>query len=301
MNLKKTGIVLFLILSLIATNKALAQTTKAGFISGNIWYSQDSFQEGDNIKIYTAVFNPDTRQLSGTVVFFDNNIYFNKKDFTVGANGVKEVFIDWTVTAGDHTIFGKIENAKFLISPGKYEEVYLAQNETIKSSRTIDKKIVVSPPTPTTTDSTNNTTGSVSGNLNINSLINSASNVGQDSVKSIGKIIENSTPNFISEPVVATVGAIETFRQDMAITSKNKKTEVQKEIDKLNSGNTTDSKKNTGVIVTNDFMKPLKFTELFALALFSNIFDNKFIFYTLLSLFAFLLLYYTVRQIKTKK
>src|SRR3989338_6753006 len=136
MALKKIGTILFLIFSLLPIQKIFAQDSNTGFVSGNIWYSQDPFEEGDKIKIYTFIFNPDNRELFGTVIFFDKTILLGKKDFTIPAKTANDISIDWTVTVGDHTIFAKIENAKFLVSKGKYEEVYLAENETEKKTPT---------------------------------------------------------------------------------------------------------------------------------------------------------------------
>src|SRR3989338_8628539 len=146
MALKKIGTILFLIFSLLPIQKIFAQDSNAGFVPGNIWYSQDPFEEGDKIKIYTLIFNPDERELSGTVIFFDSSVFLGKKDFTASAKGIKDVSIDWTATVGDHNIFGKIENSRFLVSGEKsertYEDVYLSGNETSKSSRRVNKKIV---------------------------------------------------------------------------------------------------------------------------------------------------------------
>src|ERR1035437_2096929 len=93
----------FLILILFPLYKISAQTSNVGFIPANIWYSKDPFEEGDKIKIYTLVFNPDSRELSGTVLFFDDTVFLGKQDFVVPAKGVKTISIDWTVIAGDHT------------------------------------------------------------------------------------------------------------------------------------------------------------------------------------------------------
>src|SRR5438552_250675 len=93
---------------------ALAQSN-AGFIPSNIWYSKDPFEEGDKIKIYTLIFNPDSRQLSGTVSFFDQDNLLGKKTFTVTAKGVKDIAIDWMATVGSHKIYAKIESAQFLV------------------------------------------------------------------------------------------------------------------------------------------------------------------------------------------
>lgn len=280
---KNIGLTLLLIFFLFPFS---AQASNAGFIPGNIWYSSDSFEEGDKVKIYTVIFNPDSRELSGTVVFFDNNVFFAKKDFTAPPKGIKDVYIDWTVNAGDHNIFAKIENAKFLISPGKYEEVYLAVNETNKSSRKVDKKILAE---------TNNSGGT---GIIINSIIDSASNLGQNSIKNISDTIEDNTPGFISKSVAVTTGVLETFRESVGTASKNKEAELRKELAELEKKEKIEPKQENQKIQIEDFTTPLKFTELFALALFSNIFDNKFIFYTLLFLFSFLLLYYIVRRVK---
>jgi len=78
MTLKKALIFVLIINSLFGACRAYAQSSNAGFVPGNIWYSLDPFLEGDKIKIYTLIFNPDPRELSGTVVFFDNSVFLGK-------------------------------------------------------------------------------------------------------------------------------------------------------------------------------------------------------------------------------
>src|SRR6185436_8374955 len=99
MKFKKLGKIIFIlsltVLLAAPLQKIFAQSSNAGFAPGNIWYSQDSFQEGDKVRIYTIVFNPDGRQLSGTVIFFDNSVFLGKKDFTVEPKAVKDVFMEW--------------------------------------------------------------------------------------------------------------------------------------------------------------------------------------------------------------
>ena len=268
MNFKKIGIVLFLIFSIIPINKINAQTPNTGFVSGNIWYSKDPFEEGDKIKIYTFVFNPDAKTLSGTVIFFDKTVLLGKKDFTIPAKGADDIFIDWTATAGDHMIFGKIENAKFLISKGKYEEVYLTENETEKSSRTVSKKIISKQP-----DINTETAGT--------------------SISTIKKIIEEKTPDFITKPIVATANKLEDFRINANITGENKKEEIKNEIKALETAKTT-PKENAK---TSPLLKPFKYVELFALSIFAFIFNNKIIFYGLLAIIVFFILRFIWKKI----
>ena len=259
MNLKKFGLVLFLIFSILPVQRIFAQTSNTGFVSGNIWYSKDPFEEGDKIQIYTFVFNPDSRELSGTVIFFDNTVLLGKKDFTIPAKGAEDVFIDWTVNAGDHNIFGKIENAKFLISKGKYEEIYLAANETQKSARTIAKKI-------TSTQTNTNP-------------ISDIGNVITTSISNIKDTISGQTPEAVTKP-------IEKLRVDIIKTEENKKAQLENEIKVLDNTKVA-LNKNTA---TNTLTKPFKQVELFFVSIFLLILNNPIIFYGLVAIIVFFIL-----------
>jgi hypothetical protein len=278
--MKKIWIILILVLSLLPTYKIYAQTSNVGFVPGNMWYSVDPFEEGDKIKIYTVVFNPDKRELSGTVVLFDNNVFLGKQDFIAEAQSVKDVSVDWTVTAGDHSIFGKIENAKFLVSKGVYEEVYLAENETSKSLRTVNKKVVAKMPDTTEV------------NTNPNSILSSVSAAGSDSIKNIEKIIGKNTPDFIAQPMVLGASTVENFRQDISTSSENKKGDIQAQIKALDANKKNNTKTAPGSQNTEDnkFLKPFKYAELFFFTFLSFIINNKLIFYGSLVFIIFLIL-----------
>ncbi|MEI6280697.1 MAG: hypothetical protein WCP17_01715 [bacterium] len=273
--MRKYWIILIILLCLVPTNCIRAQTTNAGFIPGNIWYSIDPFEEGDKIKIYTVVFNPDPRELYGTVIFFDNTVFLGKKDFIVSAKGVRDVSLDWVATPGIHSIFGKIENAKFLISKDKYEDVYLAENETNKSSRTVNKKITI-----------NNETIS----KNTDSILGGVSDFGSNSIKGIENAITTKTPDFIAKPIVLGASTLENFRKDVGSVSKNKANTAQDQIKYSNIG--ANAKQSSKKIETSAFLKPFKYIELFFFTFLSFIFNNKFIFYGILIILIFVILRY---------
>ena len=267
MNLKKLYFVLLLLLCLLPISKIKAETNNVGFVQANIWYSQDPFQEGDKIKIYTLVFNPDKRELSGTVIFFDGTTLLGKKDFSVSANGTKEVHIDWTVTVGSHTIFAKIENAKFLISTGKYETISLDNSQTEKSSRTVSKKIIAK-----------------NGNLDKDSS-SITDIVSSGLIQDIEKIVVNNTPAFISKPINDGTDALEKLRVNLISSSEVKKESLKNEIETLNNKNINDKKTTDN----NSIQKPLKQVQLFFTTLLSFIFKNKFLFYGILIALVFLI------------
>lgn len=269
MNKKYIGIIIFLILFIFPIYKLSAQTTNAGFVQANIWYSKDPFEEGEKIQIYTLIFNPDLRELSGTVLFFDKTILLGKKNFTITAKAAKAISIDWTATIGDHKIFAKIENAKFLISAGKYEDVYLTENQTNESLRTVNKKIIPDPTAPKTT----------------------TTDGGQ--VQNIEKFIIEKTPDFISKPMVLGAETMEGFRSSIRGALENKKGKVQTEIKILSENKTPEDAKSKN----NPVLKPFKYVELFIISFVSFILNNRFLFYGILIFVTFFLLRYLWRLI----
>lgn len=282
MKLKKISIVFLLALLFIPGWKAFAQMPNVGFVPSNIWYSEDPFNEGDNIKIYTLVFNPDARQLSCIVIFFDNTTLLGTKDVKIPARAANDVSIDWRATAGDHTIFAKIENAKFLNPIGTYEEVYLAQNQSEQSKRNVPKKVIAN----------------LSNNVS-DSVANSISNMEQQ--------INNITPPVVAKTLSNTTNLLENARTGAGAFLENNKTSLQKEIDALNQNDTkanesyvnqTDPKVKLQELKNTNFaLKPFKYTELFFLTIFSYIFKYAVIFYILLAVILFLILRFIWRLI----
>lgn len=258
MILRKIFILLFLLFSFFISNNALAQAPNTGFVSGNIWYSKDPFEEGDIIKIYTLVFNPDRRELSGTVFFFDHSILLGKKDFVAMPNSTATVFTNWTVTAGDHTIYGKIENARFLITEGKYDTTYLSQNETQKSARFVGKKITTQ---------------------------RSSDDDKSDKSLDIGKTLEENIPDFISKPATSTISFFEKWRvgahDSMLKNGEESKRELKKIDEKAKQGEEQ-----------SFFVRPFKYIEIFIFSILGFLLKNKVLYYGLILIISFFIIRY---------
>lgn len=265
--MNKIVIFLFLIFSVLGTQNTYAQAQNSGFVPASIWYSIDPFEEGAKIKIYTFIFNGDKRELTGTVLFFNKDTLLGKKDFVIPPERARDVFIDWTAEAGKHKIFAKIENAKFVISKGQYENATLKQVQTKESERTVDKKITTKEPEKEIVDS------------------NSATTAPAVSVENIKKVIGENTPEFIEKPIIASVAGVEDFRSSTGIAVHEKKVNTNKEINAL--------KEKEG----NMFLKPFKYTQFFLLSILSFILNNIYIFYIILALLMFLILRYIWRKI----
>ena len=271
---KNIFLLLIVIFFLLPMQNIAAQSSNAGFVQGNIWYSKDPFEENDNIRIYTVIFNPDDRELSGVVLFFDQTKLLGRKDFTVAGKSIKDVFIDWTAATGEHVIFARIENAKLLISKGKYQEVFLTENKTEDSSRIVEKKSVVE----------------------TISLGEQGAGLIADSVKKIENVVQEYTPNFIVKPIVGVATALENLRENISTKTENKKLEIKGTTAILSKADDLKINEN-GELVPNskkaESSKPLaKTLELSFFSIISIFFKYKILYYGILTIFAWLLIRY---------
>ena len=247
--------------------------SNTGFVPSNIWYSKDTLEEGDIVKIYTLVFNADNkRQLTGSVLFFDNNVLLGKKNFVAAPSSVAQVSINWNINAGDHDIFAKIENSKFAVSAGKYEDVYLNENESEHSKHTVNKKIVF--------DSKNTNTLTSTDNKN-------NSSVAGDQISNIVNTVKENTPDIIAKPLIATANLTEGFRNGVENSLSKKETEINKDIKNLS--NSSNKKTDTSFLDKPSIQKPFKYVQLFFVKLFGFIFKYKIVFY-IVSFFVILFL-----------
>jgi len=273
-----------------------AENTNVGFVPSNIWYSKDPFSDGEKIKIYTLLFNQDPRELSGKLSFYDRDTLLGSKNFTLKSQESEVVALEWTVTAGTHTIYAKISDAKFLVSAGKYEEVVVSQNESEKSQKIVIKKIAP----------------------DIKKLESDIKEKVEESVGPIeniqDKIIEN-TPEVISKPVIAATSSLDSLRLSGLDYTTNKKEEVQKEIDDLKALEEIQKNNNEEDKLINkdktevkeegekndenksQVYKPLKYVSLFFFTVLSFILNNKIIFYIILISLVFTILRFIWRKL----
>ncbi len=264
---------------------ALADTpSNLGIVKENIWYSKDPFVEGDKIKIYTVIFNPDSKQLSGNLVFFDNGVILGKKPFNLAANSANDISIDWTATAGTHKIYAKIEDAKFLISNGKYELVEISSSESYKSSRVVLK----------------NTESTETPSLKVG--LENTLQVAKQPISGFEEKIINNIPSFISKPANGLVNTIDEARLSLATETSKEVSVATKDLEDFNKESSLALNKpansQTPVKVgSNSLVKPFKYLKLFFLNIALVVFQNKAIFYSLCALILFLIFRYIWNKI----
>ncbi len=264
--LKKLIAIFYIFIFVFSFNQQEAQAATSGFVPGDIWYSKDPFAEGDKIKIYTFIFNSDKRELRGTVNFFDKDVLLGKKEFRISGESADDVFINWTATVGSHSIYAKIENAKFLTSKGTLEDAKLEDTETKSSSRTVSKKITEGKEDASTTE---------------NKDVNKESSTSLDGIQNT---LEENLPSFISKPLVVLTSSLEDSRVSMHTSGEEKKEEIKNDLDTLKSESDTKDQ--------NIFLKPFKYVQLFFVTIFTFITSSSIFFYIALALVIFLVFRY---------
>lgn len=129
----------FLILVfLMPAGGVFAVSPNTGFVSDKIWFSEETINEGDNVKIYTAVFNGEEKAVKFSINFLNGDTILSKKDVSVASGETKTVSADFKAVLGHHDLFAESIKA----SMGE-EEIILEKNKTEKTKISIVKDVPV--------------------------------------------------------------------------------------------------------------------------------------------------------------
>ncbi len=149
-------VLLFLLASVTFASETVLSNT--GFIKSGLWYSKDPFFDGDNIRIYTIVFNGSEYDLKGEVFFEDNGKVICKGSFASTVGRTQEIWCDWKATKGEHKITARIVNPKISPIGEALRSVILDNYISGVSERVVD---IFIPTKNITTDKNENSTTSV--------------------------------------------------------------------------------------------------------------------------------------------
>ncbi|HAQ02743.1 TPA: hypothetical protein DEP30_03150 [Candidatus Nomurabacteria bacterium] len=270
-------------LAIIPLHYSFGATT-TGFIPGQIWYSKDSFIEGDTVSIHTAIWNNGPSSLSAKVEFYDKNVILGSRDIVVPANSLKDVSVSWKVTSGDHSISARIASSSITTS-GKKENITISNSTTETDKRFIPVVLNTVSGKPAT-----------SGDI-VKSQLDKATS-------SLDSIV----PESISTPVSDNVGAFDSFRADTLAKITETKLEAKNKIAELNSvdtkapskvnGKVVSTPKSVGVVDATE--KPITYLKLIFLSILSFIFGSKLVFYAIIVFLIFLLVRFIYRKIRNR-
>jgi len=114
------------------------QLPNAGFVSQNIWYSEQEFFAGDEVTIHAVITSGGEYDFSGIVKFYDGRNLIGTADFLIKSGiYVKDVQIDWTATYGNHSINAVISDSKIMVE-GKEVSIAVSNSEAKNQDSFID-------------------------------------------------------------------------------------------------------------------------------------------------------------------
>ncbi|MEX0917322.1 MAG: hypothetical protein WDZ90_02270 [Candidatus Paceibacterota bacterium] len=130
---------IFLLFSFAFASPLFAETLEnVGFAPSNIWYSKEPFFAGDDVRIYTVLYNSSDKDIKGEIVFYDNGAEIDRSTFSIAQGRVQDVWINWRALEGVHEVTAQLESTRATLPDGSEVEVSLAQNTTGKSERVIE-------------------------------------------------------------------------------------------------------------------------------------------------------------------
>ena len=276
--MRKYFLFLSIIISIISASSVYADVSNnSGFIPGQIWYSNEILVEGETVNIHTAVWNSEKETLSARVEFYDKNVILGSRDVVLSASELKDVYIPWKITSGDHIISAKIISSLATIS-GKKEKVVLNRNVTSS-----DKQFV--------SVVTKNSQGEPV----------SSSDVISNQISKTSSDLINILPDSVGTTVSGGVNTIDDLRSNTFSKVETVKKETQKEINLIKGQEEKTTKTVSNKTNIEDATKkPIAYIKLFLFTILSFIFGNKIIFYGLLILIIFYVLRAIYRKIRNR-
>lgn len=111
--------IVFLFLSPLGAFATTTPLISAGIPKSQLWFSQDPFFAGEEITIYSLLYNSSPNEFVGTLALYDGKIPVGKKEFSITGNGGYSVLgFSWRATEGSHNFYAVIES-KDIYSPEK--------------------------------------------------------------------------------------------------------------------------------------------------------------------------------------
>ena len=265
--------IFILILIFSFGSSALAHALdNVGFVENSIWYSQTPKVEGESVKVYTAIWNGSSSEISSHVEFYDGTTLLGARDVKVSPESIKEVSVVWKVSAGDHSISARITKSSSVVG-GVTTSFAILDNNAESNKISISKKesVILGSDTP---------------------------------VDTIAKKVSESLPAQVAAPVNDIASKADNYREDTRVTIDENIVKAKKQILDLekpvSKSSTSKSDKNPKQTVSSlsGTEKPIAYVELFFLTCASFIFTNKAVFYGISVVLLFLVLRFIYRKIR---
>ncbi len=108
----------------------ISPALNAGVVS-DIWYSPTTVYEGDQVKIYSGVYNSSEVRITGKASYFIDAEEIQKVPFVSDPKSLVQIEAHWTATSGDHKIQIKIATSTKSLSKIESNEAELSVQRRI--------------------------------------------------------------------------------------------------------------------------------------------------------------------------
>ncbi len=266
----------------------------AGFIKANIWYSSETFYAGDTVRVYTAIFNGTSSDLSGSVEFLDNSVLIGRTEFNLlGSGQVIDVSVPWVSTEGKHVITARIVGANISQHGGLKTAITLADAQAGESDLVVQTDPAIAAAAAQ---------ASIAG----------VAQVGSQAAATVGgalQTVDNAIPAPIKQGTVSGVNAIENLRTMLGSQLQAAKESKGKEIDTLNAqsmGSSTLPKtavaKSTDIVstISHAAEKPFAYVMFAILAVLQYFFQLWIIFYAVILYVLYRITKWVVQKVRNR-
>lgn len=228
----------------------------SGFIPKQIWYSKEKLTEGETIEIHTPVWNGESESILVKVEFYNHQILLGSREIVIRPQELKDVFISWKVTAGEHLISAKIVSSVVILGEEK-KNVSLKYIKTDPDKLEVEKeKIIV--------------------NENNFNIANQENLIG-----------EGLLPEKVTITINESYNSVDDFRTKTSEKLVSSKEKAQEEVETIKNLSVSKDEAVKNRKIEEIVKKPFAYIKLFSLSVLSFIFENKIVFYGLIVLIVF--------------
>lgn len=89
---------------------ALSAAAGAGFPSSSLWLSNDAPQSGDEVRVFSVLYNGETAAVSGTLQFLVDGEVLDTESVSLEPDASRILSTHWTAREGSHTISAKFDD-----------------------------------------------------------------------------------------------------------------------------------------------------------------------------------------------
>lgn len=276
--MKKWLFVVFLFPSLATAVFVHAST---GFIGNPIWIYPEYPREGEMVTLSALFHNGETEKLSGTVLFYDNDVLLGKKALTIPAGDVGTAIVVFKIDQGNHVFSASAQGFQEISNSGT------AKTYSLPLGKAEMPKLFV----------TKNGSGNGVDALGLKASAQAAPILGK--VDQVENKVIDSIPDSVKDPVVATAKSIEAYRVKTASHLDVSVAKAKANVEDKKEAAVAEEKKYGKVSPSTKYVdSPFATVKLLTAQFFQFLFSHAFIFYVTLGGVLYFLVRSIIRKVK---